>query len=60
MTKKYSNIYTWDAKPAQRNFTIASLRAYKGKCKLTQTTVNSHEIAYIDDNELDIFLDHLK
>lgn len=45
MTKKYSNIYTWDAKPAQRNFTIASIRACKGKCKLTQTTANTDEEA---------------
>ncbi len=38
-------IYTWDAKPARRNYTAADLRALKGKRKLTQTTANTAEEA---------------
>jgi len=38
-------IYTWDAKPAQRNFSVADIRALKGKKKLTQTTANTTEEA---------------
>jgi len=34
-------IYTWDAQPTRRNFTVACLRALKGVRKLTQTTANS-------------------
>ncbi|MEM9393121.1 MAG: 3-methyl-2-oxobutanoate hydroxymethyltransferase [Pseudomonadota bacterium] len=36
-------IYDWDARPAVRNYTVADLRALKGKTKLTQTTANSAE-----------------
>ena len=39
------NIYTWAAKPARRNLTVADLRAGKGKRKFTQVTVNTAEEA---------------
>ncbi len=35
------NIYTWDAKPARRNLTVADIKAKKGKGKLTQVTSNT-------------------
>ena len=38
-------IYTWAAQPAQRNVTVADLRAAKGKRKFTQTTANTTEEA---------------
>lgn len=36
-------ICTWDAKPAQRNFTAVDIRTLKGKQKLVQTTANTAE-----------------
>ena len=42
MTKR---IYTWAAKPARRNVTIADLLAAKGRRKWVQTTANSEEEA---------------
>jgi len=38
-------IYTWDALPARRNYTVACLQSVKGVRKLTQTTANSAEEA---------------
>ncbi|MEM1272733.1 MAG: 3-methyl-2-oxobutanoate hydroxymethyltransferase [Pseudomonadota bacterium] len=38
-------IYDWDARPTQRNYTVAELRALKGTRTLTQTTANSAEEA---------------
>ncbi len=38
-------IYDWDARPQERNYTAADLRAVKGVRKLTQTTANSAEEA---------------
>ncbi len=35
------NIYTWAAKPAKRNLTVADLRQNKGKRKFTQVTANT-------------------
>ena len=40
------NIYTWDAKPARRNLTVADIKAKKGKEKLTQVTANTADEAY--------------
>lgn len=40
------SIYTWDAVPAQRNVTIAELRAGKGSNVFTQVTTNSEDEAY--------------
>ena len=40
---KLKRIYTWDAKPAKRNLTVADLRSEKGKKKFTQVTANSEE-----------------
>ena len=37
----YKKIYTWDAIPAERNLTVAELRAAKGKRILTQVTTNT-------------------
>lgn len=39
------NIYTWAAKPARRNVTLADLSAGKGKRKFTQVTANTAEEA---------------
>ena len=39
------NIYTWAAKPAQRNLTVGDLKKAKGKKKFTQVTANSFEEA---------------
>ena len=38
-------IYTWAAKPAQRNLTVADLRAGKSQRKFTQVTANTAEEA---------------
>ncbi len=38
-------IYDWDARPQERNFTAADLRALKGVRKLVQTTANNVEEA---------------
>ena len=40
------NIYTWDAKPARRNLTVADIKAKKGKEKLTQVTANTADEAH--------------
>ncbi len=40
MTKR---IYTWAAKPARRNVTVADLLAGKGRRKWVQTTANTEE-----------------
>lgn len=39
------NIYTWAAKPAQRNLTVGDLKKAKGKKKFTQVTANNLEEA---------------
>ena len=39
-------IYTWLAKPAKRNLTVADIIASKGGKKLTQVKVKSAEEAY--------------
>ena len=38
---KTKRIYTWDAKPAERNVTIAELQAGKGKRLFTQVTTST-------------------
>lgn len=38
-------IYDWDARPQNRNYTAADLRALKGVRKLVQTTANTEEEA---------------
>ena len=40
------NIYTWDAKPARRNLTVADIKAKKAKEKLTQVTANTADEAH--------------
>ena len=40
------NIYTWSAELAQRNLTIADLKAAKGKKKFTQVRANTIDEAY--------------
>ena len=40
------NIYTWDAKPARRNLTVADIKAKEGKEKLTQVTANTADEAH--------------
>jgi len=40
------NIYTWAAKPAKRNLTVADLKAGKGRKKFTQVTANTEEEAH--------------
>ena len=39
-------IYTWDAKPARRNLTVADIKSKKGKEKLTQVTANTADEAH--------------
>ena len=39
------NMYTWAARPARRNLTVADMRAAKGKRKLVQVTANTEEEA---------------
>ncbi|ANT54527.1 3-methyl-2-oxobutanoate hydroxymethyltransferase [Mesorhizobium amorphae] len=39
------NIFTFGHRPAQRNWTVADLRANKGKVQLTEVTVSSREQA---------------
>lgn len=38
-------IYTWSARPARRNLTVADLRAGKGRRRFTQVTANTAEEA---------------
>ena len=40
------NIYTWSVELAQRNLTIADLKAAKGKKKFTQVRANTIDEAY--------------
>ena len=39
-------IYTWSAKPAERNLTIADLKSSKGKKKFTQVRANTFDEAF--------------
>ena len=39
------NMYTWAARPARRNLTVADMRAAKGERKLVQVTANTEEEA---------------
>ena len=40
------NIYTWSAKPTQRNLTVADLKSFKGKKKFTQVRANTFDEAF--------------
>ena len=40
------NIYTWSAKPSQRNLTVADLKSFKGKKKFTQVRANTFDEAF--------------
>ena len=51
------NIYTWDAKPARRNLTVADIKAKKGKEKLTQVTANTaDEVHAAGEASIDAYL----
>ena len=55
--KTMKRIYTWDARPVQRNLTAADILACKGKRKLVQTTANTaEEAAAAEDAGLDLIM----
>ena len=55
------NIYTWSAKLAQRNLTIADLKTSKGKKKFTQVRVNTiNEASAATEAGIDMIISNAK